>query len=251
MLQVPFITIMEDESHLYSQMVYSMEREDVEIEPNLALDNKAFVVVKFEMPDDSATSTDHFPHNVPDFPESKIKTESIIHKHQVCDSDTTYDDIQHTIESNTICVKHEYKFGDDRTHVMSHTEEVGTSVVVTSGMPYDSGMPTSDFMHNVINIPDSKIKTESIVHPKQDRDANITHNDVNHSSESHSICLKHEYKYEEDTAPDMTPSVDDETVCTTDIDRQYTCDTCTKSFRYKGELRRHFRIHTGEKTVQM
>jgi hypothetical protein len=144
MLQVPCRTIMEDKSDLSSHIVYSMEIEDVEIEPNLALDNKAFDIVKLDMPEDSATSPDQFPHTVPDFQQSKIKTESIIHPHQVCDVDTTNDDVRHTIERNIICVKHEYTFEDDRTHVMSHTEEAGTSVVVTSGMPYDFRMPTSD-----------------------------------------------------------------------------------------------------------
>jgi hypothetical protein len=75
---------------------------------------------------------------------------------------------------------------------------------------------------NVINIPDSKIKTKSTFDPKQDCDANITHNDVKYSSESHSISFKHTHKCEEDTAPDMTPSVEEESVCTTAIDRQYT-----------------------------
>jgi hypothetical protein len=89
----------------------------------------------------------NFHRNAIHFQESKIKTESIIKKKQVCDDDTTHDDVRYTIES---------KFEEDSTRVMSHTEGAGTFVVVTSETPYDSVMPISDFTHNIRNFPERK-----------------------------------------------------------------------------------------------
>jgi hypothetical protein len=123
MLQILFGTIMADKSDLISHVVYSNKAEDVESEPNLSMDNQASVVVKLEMPDDSVISTADVPHNVPDFQESEIKTESIIHEHQICNDYSTRDEVRQTIESNISCVKHEYKFEDDNTHAMPHNVE--------------------------------------------------------------------------------------------------------------------------------
>jgi hypothetical protein len=141
MLQVPFRTIMEDKSDLICHVGYSTKTADVESESNITTDNNASVVKLY----DSVISTAHIAQHIPDFHERKIKTESIIHDHQACDDYNTHDYAQQTMESNRICVKHEYKYEEDSTH-MSHTV---TSVVVKSEMSDDSGMSTTQFPHNV------------------------------------------------------------------------------------------------------
>jgi hypothetical protein len=224
MLQVPFRTIMEVKPDLISHVVYSTgTEEDVESE-------SASVVVKLEMPNDSEISTANNQHSAIHMQDSAIKTEPFNHRHVAHDDDTTRDDDKHIMEYKRICVKHEYKYEEDSTHVMSHTEEPIHSGFVKSKTPFDSGMSTTQCPHNVPDGHDSKVKIEVIVHRNLDSGDAITHIDVQHSVEY--ICPKHEYKDEEDSTPGMAPTVDAKTVCATTIEKQYTCDTCTKSFQY-------------------
>jgi hypothetical protein len=125
-LQVLFRTIMEDKPDPIDHVVYSTKPEDVESEPNLTLDNQASVVVKLEQPDDSEISTANNQHSAIQMQDGAIKTEPFNHRHMAHDDDTTRDDDKHIMEYTRICVKHEYKFEEDSTHVMSHTEEAIT-----------------------------------------------------------------------------------------------------------------------------
>jgi hypothetical protein len=217
-------------------VVYSTETEvDVESEPNLTLDNQAlevdiesesaFVVVKLEMPD-------------------SFNSEPFNHRNVAHDDDTTCDDYMHIMEYKRICFKHEYKYEEYSTHVMSHAEEARNSVFVKSEMPFDSEMSTTQFPHDVPDSPGGKVKTEVNVHQYLESGDVITHDDTQHSVVCKMTCLKHEYKDEQDSSPAMAPNIS-ETVCTTAIDKHYRCHTCTKSFSSNSRLKQHVRIHTG------
>jgi uncharacterized Zn-finger protein len=232
------------------------------------------VFVKSEMPDESGVPTTQFPHHIADSQDCKVNTEVIVCHNKDCGDSITYHDVQHSAVSNIICFKHEYKYEEDSTHFIEQNVEEGTPAVVKSDMQDYSGMSTLDIPHNVSIFLDSEIKSESIVHPNQDCDGNITHTDVKHSAEYHIkteqmihqnpdcgcitndnvqhsvesniICFKHEYKHEGDSTPVMSHTVSG-TVCTTAINKQHTCDTCTKSFPSKSQLISHIRVHTGDK----
>jgi hypothetical protein len=247
MLQIRFRTQMEDQSDSSTHIVHSIEETeaDVESEPNITADATASVVVQFEMADDSETANNQ--QSELHIQDATIKTEPFTHRNLAYDDETTHADSNNSMEYKGMCFKHEYKYEEDSIPVIVHNVEVGHSVLVKSEILEDSEMATSDLPHNVTNFQCSKIKTKPIVHQNQDYECNITHNDVKHSAECHSICFKHEYKYEEDTTHVNEPNVEADTACTTAIDKQHSCATCKKSFRYKGELRRHVRVHTGDK----
>jgi DNA-directed RNA polymerase subunit RPC12/RpoP len=242
-LQVPFLAIKEDKSDLSYHMVYSMETEDMESEPNLTADNQVSVVVKLEMSDNSEISTANNEHSAIHIQNSTIKTDPFNHRND----NTTHAYSNNSMEYKRMCFKHEYTYEDDSTRVMLHSVQAGNSVFAKSKMLDDSEIHTSDFPQNVTNVKVSKIKTESIVRQNQDCDDDITQEDGKHSAECHSLGSKHEYKDEEDISPVLAADVEAGTVCTTAVDKQHTCDTCTKSFHNTSQLKQHVRVHTGEK----
>jgi hypothetical protein len=212
---------MEDKQDLISHVAFSSETEDVESVPNLTADNKAFVIVKLEMSDDSGILTHGCSSiNVANIRESEIKTKTIDHQNLDRDDDMLYVDTKHSMECSTHCLKHEYKFGEDSTPVMTHNAETKTPVFVKSEMVDESGVSdTTQFPHNITVRQDSKVKTEEIVHRNPDCDQHI--------EEGRTLCFKHECKHEEDSTAVMAPTVEAGTVYTTVIDKQYTCETCT------------------------
>jgi hypothetical protein len=202
MLQVPFHTIMEDKSDLSTHIVYSMDTDDVEAEPNLTADNQASVVVKLEIPHDSDISTANNPYDALHIQNGEYKMTLFNNRNLVCADDTTHADSKNSME----CFKHEYKYEKDSTHVMVHNMEAGTSFFVKSEMPYDSGISTTQFPHNVGQ--DGKVKTEVIVHHNMDSGEDITHDDTQHSAGCNIKCLKHEYKDKEVSTSVTAPTVE-------------------------------------------
>jgi predicted RNA-binding Zn-ribbon protein involved in translation (DUF1610 family) len=198
------------------------------------------VFVKSEMSDDSEVSTSRTPHNVPDGQDSTVKTEVIVNRHTDCEDDITHDGVQHSVECNTKCLKHEYS-----SPVMTPNVS-GTVCTADIDIQHTCDTCTKAFPSK------SKLMNHVRVHTG---DKPYTCGTCRKSFADKSNLMKH-MKFHADDKPFLCDTCGKSFIQKSDLtkhvrvhtgDTPFPCDTCGKTFSQRGSLVRHMKVHTDDK----